>query len=585
MKRIKLFQTIIILTAMFFTVCSALSSCQKEEFPSVADEPLALSAEGGVYREGFSLYVSAADASDKIYYTTDGSKPTTDSALYCASEGIEISDVSASSEYKLTNAVLTSGYGDYTYGAFSAGVVLRLLETDSEGETVAEKTATYIVAEESLYRTLSSHPVICLTAERTDWIGAKGIYNNQWNDELSIRAEMEYYDPTTGERFSLNTKVSIGGGWTRGYPQRTLNLNFKRDENGNKNKGISADIFGDRQRRDGSGRLGKITKIRLHNGGNGIGGAWFSDAFVQTLCDGLSASTTAYRPCSVYLNGEFWGAYMMREHYSKEYFSDNYGVDDDDVVYVDRRADAADMITIGGKSYKTYGFIVKEYDEVSAYEMIDELFSFLLSSDLSEEENYRKFESMVDVESFLDSVLVSGYVCNWDYMYNNLRMWRTASVDESNPYADGRWRFCLHDEDFSFLESYGTGGISEEDWEAGRNYFDFYVGNAYMIYSNVGYIPEEEHCILSAPLKNASFRKKMLEKAYEMTEVFAYDNASLVMGEMQSDVNALYSLNIRRWNMEGYTKATWIDSIDVMLANLQARPRIFISELKASYGL
>lgn len=585
MKRTPLFQKIIILAAAFFTVCSSFSSCRKADFASVADEPLALSAEGGVYREGFSLYVAAADASDKIYYTTDGSEPTTDSALYRASKGIEISDESASCEYKLTNAVATSGYGDYTYGAFSAGVVLRLLETDAGGKTVAEKTRTYIVAEESLYRALSSHPVICLTAKKADWIGANGIYNNPWNDELSLRAEMEYYDPTTGERFFLNTKVSIGGGWTRGYPQRTLNLNFKRDENGDKNEKISVDIFGDRQRRDGNGKLSKLTKIRLHNGGNGVGGAWFPDAFVQTLCDGLSASTTAYRPCSVYLNGEFWGAYMMREHYSKEYFSDNYGVDDDDVVYVDRRAGAAETVTIGGKSYKTYGFSVNEYDEASAYEMIDELFSFLLSSDLSEEENYRKFESMVDVESLLDSVLVSGYVCNWDYMYNNFRMWRTASVDESNPYADGRWRFCLHDEDFSFLESHGTGGLSEADRRAGRNYFDFYVGNARMMNSDVGYIPEEEHCILSAPLKNASFRRKMLEKAYETTEVFSYDNASLVMKEMQSDVNALYSFNIRRWNMEGYTKATWRNSIETMLANLQARPRIFISELKASYGL
>lgn len=546
-----------------------------------------LSAEGGIYTEGFTLYAYPYQSGNKIYYTTDGSEPTTSSTLY--SDGIEISDVTETAEYLLTDSVRADwGYGEYDYGHIMAGVPLRFIEVDSSGEVVAERTVTYVVTSERYSSILSSEPIIFLTADSSEWVGAGGIYTNQWDDSLSLRAEMEYYDYSTNERYFVNTQVKIGGKWTRGYPQHTLNLNFKHDEDGNDNADSGASFFGDRERRDGEGLLGSVMRMRLHNGGNAWTTAFFSDAFVQRAAENLNVSTTAYRPCSVFLNGEYWGTYAMREKYSRDYFKQNYGIKSKNIIYADRYVGNPSEIYINGTTYKTYGFSLDTTDgeEEEAYKMLGELFSFVQSNDLTDDEAYAQFSDMVDVDSLLDCILVNGYVCNWDFFYNNLRMWRVAEVDPDNPYADGKWRFCLHDTDFSFNESpQANNGLTERDRRAGKNYFDFYVGDACMSYSNVGYISDEYCSILSAPLKNATFKERMQERALAVAEAFSYDTASAVLGDMKDEVADLWKTSITRWGAKFYSKGAWSSSVKTISNNLKERPNYFYDELTSAYGL
>jgi len=570
---------------------SALFSCACSEGASPSAELIAgtvnLSAEGGIYEEGFTLYAYPYSSSNKIYYTTDGSEPTSSSSLYTG--GINITDVSSSADYYLTDRVKADwGYGEYDYGHIAAGVPYRFIEVDSSGSVVAERTATYVVLGEEYYSALSAHPVIFLTAESSDWIGSDGIYNNQWDDSLSIRAEMEYYDMSLNENYFVNTKVVIGGKWTRGYPQHTLNINFKKDENGDDNEETNVSFFGDRMRRDGNGKLSGVMRMRLHNGGNAWTTAFFSDAFVQRTAEGLNAATTAYRPCSVFLNGEYWGIYAMREQYSRDYFAQNYGLKGKNIIYADRYVGNPSEIEVNGTTYKTYGFLLETADggEEEAYKMLGELFSFVQNNDMTDDENYKKFTEMVDIDSFLDCILVNGYVCNWDFFYNNLRMWRVAETDPDNPYADGKWRFCLHDTDFSFNESAeGNRGLIENDRRNGKNYFDFYVGKACMAYSNVGYISYDYHSILSEPLKNSSFKERMAERAKAVSEAFAYEKAKSILYEMRDEISSMMNISIDRWGSRYYDRRDWRRSVSIIAENLKARPDYFFSELKSAYKL
>jgi len=572
------------LSAAFF------ASCAKEEEEKAPPMDLTegivnLSAGGGIYKEGFTLYAYPYADGNKIYYTTDGSAPTVNSTRYTG--GIEISDISAAAEYTLTDSVKADwGYGEYSYEHIMAGVPYRFIEVDSSGNTVAERTATYVVAEENYYNRLSAQPIVFLTSEEGGWIGSKGIYSNQWNDDLSIRAEMEYYDMTSGENYFVNTKVTIGGKWTRGYPQHTLNLNFKKDENGEENPEQDINFFGDRELRDGSGKLGGVMRMRLHNGGNAWTTAFFSDAFVQRVAEDLNVSTTAYRPCSVFLNGEYWGTYAMREKYSRDYFAQNYGLKRKNIIYADRYYGNPSKVTINGTNYKTYGFSLDAEDEEGAYQLLNELFSFIQNNDFTDSAVYEKFSEMVDVDSFLDCVLVNGYVCNWDFFNNNLRMWRVAETDESNPYADGKWRFCLHDTDFSFNESAEANrGLSERDRRSGKNYFDFYIGKAEMVYSNVGTLPYDTHSLLSEPIKSDLFKAKMVERAKAVASAFSYDGASAVLTEMKEEIQNLLKLNIRRWGPRGYSIITWQECVQTIDDNLFYRDSYFYDELESAYGL
>ena len=92
---------------------------------------------------------------------------------------------------------------------------------------------------------------------------------------------MEFFD-TDGTGFEINTQVKVGGGWSRGRPQRTLHLNFNKDEYGNKQTPVKHTIFGDRKKRGSGQTLDEFTRFRLWNGGSTYESYMrFNDAFLQ----------------------------------------------------------------------------------------------------------------------------------------------------------------------------------------------------------------------------------------------------------------------------------------------------------------
>lgn len=527
---------------------------------SVADEPLTLSHEGGIYSEAFDLTVSKSAASHTIYYTTNGSKPTTQSEKYKGKIRMEEKKDSSVIDH------VTPKEG-YSFRDVHAGTPLRLLEVDKDGNTVAEKTATYLVKEDAEeYYTV---PVICLTASLSDWFGANGMYNDL-TEEKKIRAEMEYYDLSKGESFALNTQVKLGGNFTKQFPQRTLNLNFNKDENDEKNVPPSVDLFDGAMREDGTGTLQNLTRFRLHNGGNDWRAAFFTDAYAQAFAEDTAVSTTSSRPCIVYLNGAYWGLYIMREHYSAEYFRDNYGVDKDNVVLLDKS---------WANAGKPYNLEVKEYDEEEAYAMYDSLMQLLYETDFTTDEGYQAFAEVVDVDSLIDLVLINAYVGNWDFMYNNFRFWRTAEVEEGNPYADTKWRFCLHDIDFSFEEEDANNGLVEEDRLAGKSYLDFFLGNAAVAYNGLGTLSEEDTMIFAKPMENAAFRERVYERAQIIQEAFNAEKAEALQKEMVAQIKPLYSDQVKRWGSSGYSYNTWLDFTNIRLNNAKLRQDTFLQQV------
>lgn len=59
-------------------------------------------------------------------------------------------------------------------------------------------------------------------------------------------------------------------------------------------------------------------------------------------------------------------------------------------------------------------------------------------------------EDNVDVDEYIRYIIAQMYTYNADGLYNggnNSVLWKSTWVDESNPYADGRWRFLLNDLD------------------------------------------------------------------------------------------------------------------------------------------
>ncbi|MBO4355840.1 MAG: chitobiase/beta-hexosaminidase C-terminal domain-containing protein, partial [Clostridia bacterium] len=270
------------------------------------------SQKGGMYSKAFSLTLEPSSENYTIYYTLDCSVPTNKSKKY--TEPFNISDKTNTSTYPLTKSVLGepidgAGHGKSSSGAYrnniertgnypKVGCGMVITYSVYDGNKLLETSSvTYIVKKNAEdYFTI---PVICLSMPYDDWFdNEEGIYNICYHD-LKARAYMEYYDLTTGESFKINTSVKVGGGYSRGYPKKTLNLNFKKDENGNKNAPTDVAIFGEATMDGDQGSLlSAICRLRLHNSGNTYeSGNMFGDAFFQRLVEGTNCSTAAYRPC------------------------------------------------------------------------------------------------------------------------------------------------------------------------------------------------------------------------------------------------------------------------------------------------
>jgi hypothetical protein len=571
-----------------------VTSCA-DVFPKVSDEALKLSCEPGVYKENFILGVSRQNKNNEIYFTTDGTPATTASEKYNSKKGIGIYVSDAKSEFKLTQNVKNYDNAVYNYSFTNKAIMLNLLETDKNGKEIARKSGTYIVSKNGTND--FKIPVVSLSAPPAQMLE---MYNNVEIDgngveEKKYRANLEYMDYSRNEFFTLNTQMKIGGNWTKRLPLRTINLNFNKDANDKKYPSApQADIFGGRKLRNGSDETtaGKVRRFRLHSGGNDMFAAFITDAFVQAVAAGSPyISTAAFRPCILYLNGEYWGLYSMREHYNALYFEYNYGVNKDNVIYVDKAPQNSEWL---------YGFEIEEGDESETEDCLVELFEYLeydrstkqlnVTKDWSTDEVYDGFCSMVDVDSLIDLILIQGYAGNWDFMNNNFRMWRTLTVENGNPFADTKWRFILHDVDFGFEDATADNGLATGDgtWNRDKkSYFDFYLGKTGCVYgaSPVGVLSPRDHAILSLPSQNARFKTRVLERAQAIEALFAPDKALAVFNRMVSDVTPYYAARVTRWGAPGYSYQVWQNYLSVRRQKIQERPSYFMQQVKTAFGI
>ena len=94
---------------------------------------------------------------------------------------------------------------------------------------------------------------------------------------------------------------------------------------------------------------------------------------------------------------------------------------------------------------------------------------FKTHKDLSSKEDYEEFAKLVDTDSVRDYFLAQVWINNkWDWPGKNWSMWKTAEVDESNEYADGRWRLMFYDMEFGGVSGQSdafTNTVKEDNYK------------------------------------------------------------------------------------------------------------------------
>lgn len=483
-----------------------LTACGKEE-PVIIP-----SHDSGFYEEEFEMTLSVSDEGEyEIYYTLDGSDPAESDTAILYTNPVAVKDRKHDSNVvSAVEPVLIAGSYNYpngnrdgfecsikapANGAVDKCVTIRAVIKKKNGTFCGETGMTYFIGSpeehikglaESCEAMGTSLAVMSISADYDDFFDStKGIYvkgdifeealteylekSKLWDGETARSLDANYKQKgrewerevsavlmevnPEGAQVVINQTcgIRVQGNYSRSDLQKGLRL-YARTDYGENNFDYA--VFGEDYVNDAGEVMDKFKTLVLRAGGNCAFTAKFNDTYWQSLLEETACDMKHSRPCVVYLNGEYWGLYVLEEDYSDDYFEDLHGVDKSTVVLYKGDAEA---LKIG---YKLDEGEIPEGESEDYY--YKDLLAFFESHDnLESEEDYQEFIKMVDPDSVMDYFAVQCFINNkWDWPGKNWSMWKTTEVDEANPYADGRWRFVFYDMEFGGVSGMSDAGVN-----------------------------------------------------------------------------------------------------------------------------
>ncbi len=472
------------------------------------------SAGSGVYENEFELTLSGGE----IYYTTDGSDPAISDTAIKYEGPITITDrknepnvVSAVDPLEISGALnevahdrksFTCNVSAPSDGAVDKCTVIRAAVKNADGTFGETQTETYFIGSlydhidgigESSYAQQQPLAVISISMDYDDLFDSKrGIYvkgdifynaleeklktggissgedargldanykqrGREWEREASINF-FESDGAETNCVLSQNCGIRIQGNYSRSDLQKGFRL-YARTDYGDNN--FRYEVF-DGLTDDNGDILDKYKSLVLRAGGNCAFTTKYSDTYWQSLLTDYDCDMKTSRPCVVYLNGEYWGLYVLEEDYQADYFEDHHFVNKDDVILY--KGDAEKYAS----GYKLDLGDVPEGQDEGYY--FSELMNFFQTHDsLKSDEDFESFCILVDPQSAMDYFAAEIWINNkWDWPGKNWSMWKTKNTDFSNEYSDGRWRFVYYDMEFGGVSGSGdcrTNTIKEDNYK------------------------------------------------------------------------------------------------------------------------
>ncbi len=261
----------------YFQTPTPRASNSTPSYRSVASTPDVTGDVEGVYNDIESVSVFATSTSP-VYYTTDGSVPTTNSARL---------------------------YGPLTFNETTT-VRFRALEAGKlASETI---TKSYILNENH------TMPVMSLALNPGDLSYLQG---NPWTVGIEVPVHASFFEDDN--QFSINAGLKLFGGSARGFSKKSFSLKFKGKYKETK---LNYPVFDTRD-------FASFDTIVLRSGSQDLVNALFRDVLGTSLADGMmEVEIQAYKPSILYINGRYWGVYNIREKVDEDFISSHFNVDD-----------------------------------------------------------------------------------------------------------------------------------------------------------------------------------------------------------------------------------------------------------------
>lgn len=454
----------------------------------------------GFYNSPISVSLSSPDANVSIYYTTNGTVPTTGSTLYT---------------------------GPINVGTTTT-IRARAFSTDPDVPVSFTETNTYFINE--------THTLPVISVASADY---NNLFNFFWVNE--IRTSFEYFNADGSFEQELEGDMRGHGNDSWAFAQKGIRF-YARDKYGYDHE-IDHQVFPEKER-------DSFDVLILRNAGSdNYPGASFAgrpschlrDGFAQTLSQdaNMALDQRTYESCIVYINGEYWGIYEMRERIDSDFTEEYYNQPEEDV----------DMLEFWGGLEVRYGSAVGWND----------LYNYMMANDLTVQANYDYVASQLDINSFIDYFIINTYLVNTDWLNWNTKWWR----GNADPMV--RFKYTLWDMDnvINLGENYtGLPGTGYEVDPCAVE--DLFTGNP-----NIPHVD-----MFNALFENEDFFALYLNRYLDLLNTtFHKDYMIPHLEAMAADLAPEMPAQVARW---GGSVAEWEDHIDEMKTFLENRYDLII---------
>ena len=498
---------------------------------------------GGLYERpltGENAVTINVPANSTVRYTLDSTDPNESSPVYAGPIEVE------------TNTVIRAR-------AYRDGV--------EASQIISE---TYLI---SVYHTM---PVICLTTDP----------DNLTNEEYGAFAYGPNVDPETDDRPWFKKATFGQKNWFSGWVEYT-------DENGQLqiSQGIRFRVMGqyslDMPQKSlyikADGQFGKsefdyalfddrpfttYKSFVLRNGGQ--------DGLYTRVLDGLEARlidqsdstlvTQSWKPVIVYINGEYYGHYNMRERAGVDMVAQHEGwanADDIDILQSDGLSTS--QIKQGSNAdYKALYNKVKNADLNSDPDLLAEV------------------EASFDIDNMFDYYIFESFYGNTDP--GNVRFYRNTKS------GDGKWRYLVFDMDWGLFNA--TGKSKGVEYAIGGVSY-------YMNEEGIGNQKIKSNLFVRKLVQVPQYREKFLKRYAELfNSVLTTENMVSLFYEMTAQIKPEMQMHSERWATEMSPKVSfdvpknatgaynyWLTRCERTVRVMNRRPHFIWLDIQSYFGL
>lgn len=492
----------------YFTNSTPGSTNNSSGYLGICNDPVLIDStgnplEGGIYQNIITLTISNTDNSS-IYYTLDSSEPTDKDMLY--SDPITISSTTILRIRSFKNNWFPSNIITNSY-LFNISTSLPIMSLSTEPDNLFSN-------EEGIY-------VFGNNASSSD---DYPYFNANFWEDWERPIHIEFYDDSKVLGFKFDGGVKIFGGWSRGLPQKSLSI-FTRSQYGISE--LEYNLFPDKP-------LDIFEAFVLRNSGNdwfGLdygGGMWstnvmFRDALMTGLAQDTDLDLQYYRPCVVYLNGEYWGIHNIREKINEHFIASNNNINPDDINRLELNAEV-----IQGNN--------TEYNN---------LINFVQNNDMNISKNYNYVNEEVDINNFIDYYIFNIFFGNTDWPGNNIKFWNSPST---------KWRWILYDTDFGF----SLANPINSGYNYSHNTLSFALEENGSGWPN----PPWSTLLFRKLMDNSTFKNKFINRfCYYLSTTFNSSNIDQKMDIIIKNINSEISSHCVKW---GSNINTWNSNINTL---------------------